>query len=124
MDYTMTKQQAKEQIEAKLSHFMGISPHEASDEHYYRALALILKEKMNAGRKQFVKDCDNAGKKKIVYLCMEFLMGRSLKNTLFSLNLTDVFREALQTITQKCGARAVKRMMDNAEKIFTEAIGE
>ena len=96
MDYTMTKQQAKEQIEAKLSHFMGISPHEASDEHYYRALALILKEKMNAGRKQFVKDCDNAGKKKIVYLCMEFLMGRSLKNTLFSLNLTDVFREALQ----------------------------
>ena len=96
MDYTMTKQQAKEQIEAKLSHFMGISPQEASDEHYYRALALILKEKMNAGRKEFVKDCDAAGKKKIVYLCMEFLMGRSLKNTLYSLNLTDVFREALQ----------------------------
>ena len=96
MDYTMTKQQVKAQIEAKLSHFMGVSPQEASDEHYYRALALILKEKMNAGRKEFVKNCDNAGKKKIVYLCMEFLMGRSLKNTLYSLNLTDVFREALQ----------------------------
>ena len=39
-------------------------------------------------------------------------------------NPPDVFREALQTITQKCGPRAVNRMMDNAEKIFTEAIGE
>ena len=39
-------------------------------------------------------------------------------------NPPNVFREAIQTITQKCGARAVKRMMDNAEKIFTEAIGE
>ncbi len=96
MDYTMTKQQAKAQIEAKLSHFMGVSPEEASDEHYYRALALILRDLMNSGRKEFVHDCDKAGKKKIVYLCMEFLMGRALKNTLYNLNLTDVFAEALQ----------------------------
>ena len=108
MDYTMTKQQVKAQIEAKLSHFMGVSPQDASDEHYYRALALILKEKMNAGRKEFVKDCDSAGKKKIVYLCMEFLMGRSLKNTLYSLNLTDVFREALQNYGVKLDGLATQ----------------
>ena len=96
MDYSMTKQQAKAQIEAKLSHFMGVSTEEASDEHYYRALALILRDLMNSGRKEFVRDCDKAGKKKIVYLCMEFLMGRALKNTLYNLNLTDVFAEALQ----------------------------
>ena len=96
MDYTMTKQQAKAQIEAKLSHFMGVSPEEASNEHYYRALALILRDLMNTGRKEFVRESDKAGKKKIVYLCMEFLMGRSLKNTLYNLNLTDVFAEALE----------------------------
>ena len=96
MDYTMTKQQAKAQIEAKLSHFMGVSPEEASNEHYYRALALILRDMMNTGRKEFVRESDKAGKKKIVYLCMEFLMGRALKNTLYNLNLTDVFSEALQ----------------------------
>ncbi len=96
MDYTMTKQQAKAQIEAKLSHFMGVTPEEASDEHYYRALALILRDMMNAGRKEFVRESDKAGKKKIVYLCMEFLMGRALKNTLYNLNLTDVFAQALQ----------------------------
>ena len=96
MDYSLTKKQAKKQIEAKLSHFMGISTEDASNEHYYRALALILREMLNAGRKEFVEECDAAGKKKIVYLCMEFLMGRSLKNTLYNLNLTDVFREALK----------------------------
>ena len=84
MDYAMTKKQAKEAIEAKLSHYMGVSPKDASDEQYYRALALILKEKLIEGRKEFVEDCDKAGKKKIVYLCMEFLMGRSLKNTLYN----------------------------------------
>ena len=96
MDYAMTKKQAKEAIEAKLSHYMGVSPKDASDEQYYRALALILKEKLIEGRKEFVEDCDKAGKKKIVYLCMEFLMGRSLKNTLYNLNLTDVFQKALK----------------------------
>ena len=95
MDYSMNKKQAKKLIEAKLSHFLGISPEDASDEHFYRAVAMILREMLNSGRKEFVKNCDKAGKKKIVYLCMEFLMGRSLKNTLFNLNLTEVFREAL-----------------------------
>ena len=95
MDYTMNKKHAKKLIEAKLSHFLGISPEDASDEHFYRAVAMILREMLNSGRKEFVKECDAAGKKKIVYLCMEFLMGRSLKNTLYNLNLTDVFREAL-----------------------------
>lgn len=33
------------------------------------------------------------------YLCMEFLVGRSLKNHLYNLGLTDVFREALQEIS-------------------------
>lgn len=96
MKYDLTKKQAKKLIEAKLSHFMGISPEDASNEHFYRAVALILKEMLNTGRKEFVKECDNAGKKKIVYLCMEFLMGRSMKNTLYNLNLTEVFRDALK----------------------------
>lgn len=96
MNYSMTKKQAKQAIESKLSHYMGVSAKDASDEQYYRALALILKEKLIEGRKEFVEDCDEAGKKKVVYLCMEFLMGRTLKNTLYNLNLTEVFRSALK----------------------------
>ena len=33
--------------------------------------------------------------KKVYYLCMEFLMGRSLKNTLYNLNMTETARKVL-----------------------------
>lgn len=95
MNYTLTKKQAKELITAKLSHYMGVTVEEASYEHFYRATAMILREMLVKGRKEFVSDCDEQGKKKVVYLCMEFLMGRSLKNTLYNLNLTNVFGQAL-----------------------------
>ncbi len=95
MNYTLTKKQAKELINAKLSHYLGVSPEEASYEHFYRATAMILREMLVKGRKEFVTECDAQNKKKVVYLCMEFLMGRSLKNTLYNLNLTDTFSQAL-----------------------------
>ena len=35
--------------------------------------------------------------KEIYYLCMEFLIGRSLKNNLYNLDLTDTFKKALES---------------------------
>ncbi len=95
MDCNLTKNQVKELIKGKLSHFMGVTADEATYEHYYRASAMILRDMMAAGRKEVSDNASEQGSKKIYYLCMEFLMGRSLKNTLFNLNLTGVFREAL-----------------------------
>ena len=37
-------------------------------------------------------------------------------------NRPDVFAEAMNTIGQKCGEKAVVRMMDNAAKIFNSAL--
>ena len=74
---------------------MGVSPEEATDEQYYKAIALILRDMMSQGRAEFSEEADKAGTKKIYYLCMEFLMGRSLKNNLYNLNLTDVFESVL-----------------------------
>ena len=34
MNYSLSKKKAKELVEAKLSHFMGVSPEEATDEQY------------------------------------------------------------------------------------------
>lgn len=95
MNYKMTIKQAQELINGKLSHFMGITPEEATYEHYYKAVAMILRDMMTSGRDEFEARSEKAGGKKIYYLCMEFLMGRSLKNTLYNLNLTDTFRKAL-----------------------------
>ena len=38
MNYSLSKKKAKELVEAKLSHFMGVSPEEATDEQYYNCL--------------------------------------------------------------------------------------
>ncbi len=96
MNYKLTKKEAKELIVNKLSHFYGVSPEEATYEHYYKAIALILRDMMMQGRKEFHNEAKKADSKKIYYLCMEFLMGRSLKNNLFNLNLTKTMESALK----------------------------
>lgn len=95
MNYTLTKKQAKELLENKLSHNFGVSPDEATYEHYYKAVAMILRDMMSVGRAEFTEKADKAGAKRVYYLSMEFLMGRSLKNNLYNLNLTKVFASVL-----------------------------
>lgn len=95
MNYNLTKEKVKELIISKLSHFLGVTPEEATYEHYYKAAAIILRDMMGEGRDDFAEEKSREGTKNIYYLCMEFLMGRSLKNSLYNLNLTDVFADAL-----------------------------
>lgn len=96
MNYSLTKKQAKDLISGKLSHYFGVSTQEATDEQYYKAVALVVRELMNQGLREFRGEADNVNSKKIYYLSMEFLMGRSLKNNLYNLNLTKVFGDALK----------------------------
>ena len=96
MKYSLTKKQAKEMLENKLLHFFSVSPDDATDFQYYKAISMILRDMMITGREEFSQKARKAGKKKVCYLSMEFLMGRSLKNTLFNLNLTDTFGSVLK----------------------------
>lgn len=96
MNYSLTKKEAKELITGKLSHYFGVSAEEATDEQYYKAVALIVRELMHDGLREFRNEKGNEEQKKIYYLSMEFLMGRSLKNNLYNLNLTKVFSDALK----------------------------
>ena len=95
MDYSLTKKAAEEQITAKLSHFFGVTPEEANYEQFYKAIAMITRDMLRQGRHEFEKRCEESGSKRVYYLCMEFLMGRSLKNTLYNLNLIPVMEAAL-----------------------------
>ena len=96
MDYSLTKQAATELIATKLSHFFGVTPEEANYEQFYKAIAMITRDMLRQGRHEFEQRSDETGSKRIYYMCMEFLMGRSLKNTLYNLNLTSVMSEALE----------------------------
>lgn len=95
MNYKLTKAQAKELLENKLLHFFGVSPEEAAYDHYYKAVSMILRDMMSAGRSEITDKADKTGRKRVYYLSMEFLMGRSLKNNLYNLNLTKTFEAVL-----------------------------
>lgn len=97
----ITKAQLEEMISSKLSHFFGVSPKDATNEQFYRALSIIVRDMVRDSRREFDKVSTEKGQKKVYYLCMEFLMGRALKNTLYNLNLTETAREALASFGVK-----------------------
>lgn len=101
MKKTLTPSEARDMIVSKLSHNFGVIPTEATDEHYYKAIALILRDMMSHEYATFTNAAEDQNKKTVYYLCMEFLMGRSLKNTLYNLGLTDVMTKALQGLNIK-----------------------
>lgn len=93
--------QAKKLITDKLSHFFGVTPEDATDEQYYKAVSMIIRERLSAMNSDFRHTANEQDSKQIYYLCMEFLMGRSLKNNLYNLGLTDVFDKALASMNVK-----------------------
>ncbi len=96
MNQGISVSQAKKLINDKLSHFFGVTPDTATDEQYYKSVAMILRDELSEMNSAFRHTANGQDSKQVYYLCMEFLMGRSLKNNLYNLGLTDVFSEALK----------------------------
>ncbi|MEE0945240.1 MAG: glycogen/starch/alpha-glucan phosphorylase [Acutalibacteraceae bacterium] len=88
-------------IEKKLSHNFGVTPEQASDELFYKACALVLRDIMSEKRAKFKEETKKQEAKTVYYLSMEFLMGRSFKNTLFNLDLTEEMGKALSKFKVK-----------------------
>ena len=93
----ITTEQFKENIAARLSHLYGVSPAEATYEQFYSAVAGISRDMARDVRRKFDAQGKKEEKKRIYYMSMEFLMGRSLKNTLYNLSITDTVKEALDS---------------------------
>ena len=87
---------AKE-IEKKLSHIYGVTTENASDDLFYKASVSVLMDIMREKRTEFKKQTSEKEAKTVYYLSMEFLMGRSFKNTLYNLNLTNKMKKALSS---------------------------
>ena len=96
MNYKQSVKKIQAGIEEKLAHQFGEKAEAASDVQYYKAVALMVKEMLMEGRSEFLNRAQKS--KKIYYLCMEFLMGRSLKNNLFNLGIEEDFRKALKNM--------------------------
>ena len=97
----ITKKEMIAKITGKLSHNFGVSPKNASDDLFYKASVMVLRELLNEKYNEFSELARRQDKKQVCYLCMEFLMGRSLKNTLFNLGLENTMRSALSQMGVK-----------------------
>jgi glycogen phosphorylase len=69
-------------------------------EHYYRALALAVRDRMQDRRVVSTQTSLDLGRKVICYLSAEFLMGPQLGNNLLNLRLERAAREALTAMGQ------------------------
>ena len=82
-------------MEAKLSHNFGTMPAQASDEIFYKACVMVVLDIMRARRQGFLEEAEKKSSKMVYYLSMEFLMGRSLKNSLYNLGMEENLGKAL-----------------------------
>ncbi len=92
----LNKNQVKENIETKLARYFGCTPAEASREQMYKAVSMTIRDMLSVKRGKFKHDINNVGGKRVYYMCMEFLMGRSLKTNLCNLGLADEYKDALK----------------------------
>ena len=93
---TMTEKDVSELIKAKLSKYFGTSPLEATKEQIYKAVVMCIRDILLEKRTAFNKKYRAQGGKRVYYLCMEFLLGQSLKNNAYNLGITDVFQSVLK----------------------------
>ena len=87
-----------EGLTSKLSRYFAVSPEEATKEQIYKATVLSVRDILAQKSKAFGSEVKKKQLKRVYYLCMEFLVGRSLKNDLCNLGLADDYRAALKTL--------------------------
>ena len=89
-----TRDTLKQQIDKTIRAHFGVRPENASDGQIFGACAILLREMMS------LRLADNMapteGKRKVHYLSMEFLIGRSLSKNAFNLGILDELSAALE----------------------------
>lgn len=92
---TINEKEAAQLIKNKLSNYFAVSPTEATKEQVYKAVTMCVRDILLEKRSAFNKKYREQGGKRVYYLCMEFLLGQSLKNNTYNLNIQDSFNAAL-----------------------------
>lgn len=92
----MEKEQLKVLINGKLIRHYGKEFSNATRSQIYNATALVVRDFMMDNWVKTQEKVEQQNAKQVCYLSMEFLLGRSLKNNVFNLGMTEVFDKALK----------------------------
>ncbi len=88
----------RENIQTKLSRYFGCTAQEASADQMYKAVSMTIRDILTEKRGEFKKEVNKVGAKRVYYMCMEFLLGRSLKTNVCNLGLQKEYGEALSKL--------------------------
>ena len=95
MNPALSKEEIRELISAKLNRYFGVTLREANRDQMYQAVILSVKDMLSQKRSDYKEEVKRQSGKTLYYLCMEFLIGRSLKNNLRNLGLAENYRAVL-----------------------------
>jgi len=95
IDYRPSAAKIRDDLTIKLSRYFGCTPAEATTEQMYKATAMTVRDILTEKRGEFKKQVNRQGSKRVYYMCMEFLLGRSLKTNLCNLGLDKEYGKAL-----------------------------
>ncbi|MBE6598423.1 MAG: glycogen/starch/alpha-glucan phosphorylase [Ruminococcaceae bacterium] len=95
MNTQITKEIIRSNLEAKLARYFGVKPDDATEHQIYQATVMSVKDLLTEKRSEFHETVKKQRPKKVYYLCMEFLVGRLLKNNLMNLGLSEEYRSVL-----------------------------
>ena len=96
MGTKFTEQRAERELEEYLNKYSEVTLKEATPKDIYKALTLFSHDLLLEKRENFHMCVTKEKAKRVHYLCMEFLLGRNLKNTLFNLQLDEAFTKVLK----------------------------
>ncbi len=97
MNKTFTTKEAKEIIAGKLSRFFGVTPADCNKDQLYKAVVMTVRDILLEKRKDYHQITKKTQCKRVYYLCMEFLLGRSLKNNVYNLGIEKPLVSALKS---------------------------
>ncbi len=98
MGTKFTKSEIKKALESKLSRCFGVQISEATKEQIYKSAVMTVKDILMQQRSEFREKAKNEQLKRVYYICIEFLVGKSLKNNLMNLNIEDKFRDVISDL--------------------------
>ena len=97
MKFNVTEQEFKTYVTGVLSSYFGVKPEDASKAQIYRATCMVVRDLLTNKRVDFKKVCHEQNAKQVYYMSMEFLLGRSLRNHLFNMGITEQVTKAVES---------------------------
>ena len=89
----MKNKRFKEKIEKYLKRQFGVTIDSASKRQVYEALMSTIREDLSEKKFAYEQELKKTRQKRAYYMSMEFLVGRTLRNNLFNLDLEKDVRE-------------------------------